>query len=202
MAATKPFLDAVKDRRTIYQLNNTSPISDERIQEIVNDVVLSVPSSYNSQSARIVVLLKKEHEKFWDITKDVLKPQVPAEQFPSTEARLNGFKAGYGTILFFEDPEPVKELQSKFALYAQHFPAWSEHTSAMHQFALWTGLEAEGFGANLQHYNPVVDRKVQEEWNVPQEWALRAQLVFGGKAGEAGPKDQKPLADRVFVYGK
>lgn len=98
MAATKPFLDAVKDRRTIYQLNNTSPISDERIQEIVNDVVLSVPSSYNSQSARIVVLLKKEHEKFWDITKDVLKPQVPAEQFPSTEARLNGFKAGYGTV--------------------------------------------------------------------------------------------------------
>ncbi|KAH7063212.1 nitroreductase family protein [Macrophomina phaseolina] len=202
MAASKSFVDAVKERRTYYQLNNTSPVSDDRIIELVNDAVLSVPSSFNSQSTRVVVLLKKEHEKFWDITKEILRPQVPAEQFPSTESRLNGFKAGYGTILFFEDPEPVKELQTKFALYAQHFPTWSEHTSAMHQFALWTGLEAEGFGANLQHYNPVVDRKVQEEWNVPQEWALRAQLVFGGRAGEPGPKEQKPLSDRVFVHGK
>ncbi|KAB2571261.1 putative nitroreductase family protein [Lasiodiplodia theobromae] len=201
MASTKPFLDAVKERRTYYQLNNTSPVSDERIKEIVNDVVLSVPSSFNSQSARVVVLLKGEHEKFWDITKDVLKPQVPADAFPATEAKLNGFRAAYGTILFFEDPAPVKELQSKFALYAAHFPVWSEHTSAMHQFALWTGLEAEGFGANLQHYNPVVDQKVQDEWKVPQEWQLRAQLVFGGRAGEAGPKDQKPLNERVFFHG-
>lgn len=98
MASTKPFLDAVKERRTYYQLNNTSPVSDERIKEIVNDVVLSVPSSFNSQSARLVVLLKGEHEKFWDITKDVLKPQVPADAFPATEAKLNGFRAAYGTV--------------------------------------------------------------------------------------------------------
>ncbi|KKY19638.1 putative nitroreductase family protein [Diplodia seriata] len=203
MSANKSFLDAVKERRTFYQLDNTAPISDDRIQEIVNDVVLSVPSSFNSQSARVVVLLKKEHEKFWDITKDVLKPQVPAEAFPSTEARLNGFRAGYGTILFFEDPAPVKDLQAKFTIYAHHFPTWSEHTSAMHQFALWTALEAEGFGANLQHYNPVVDRKVQDEWNIPQEWQLRAQLVFGGRANaDAGPKEQTPLEKRVFVHGK
>lgn len=71
----------------------------------------------------------------------------------------------------------------------------------MHQYALWVALEAEGFGANLQHYNPIVDRKVQEHWKVPLDWKLRAQLVFGGKAGEAGPKDFKPLEERLFVHG-
>jgi predicted oxidoreductase (fatty acid repression mutant protein) len=72
----------------------------------------------------------------------------------------------------------------------------------MHQFALWVALEAEGFGANLQHYNPIVDQKVQAEWNVPQEWALRAQLVFGGKTGEAGEKQFKPVeGERLFVHG-
>ena len=105
-------------------------------------------------------------------------------------------------VLFFEDPVPVNDLQTRFPLYAQHFPTWSEHTSAMHQFVLWAGLEAEGFGANLQHYNPIVDQKVQNTWNVPQEWALRAQLVFGGRAGEPGDKAFQPLEQRVFVHGK
>ena len=76
----------------------------------------------------------------------------------------------------------------------------------MHQYALWVALEAEGFGANLQHYNPIVDQRVQNEWNVPQEWALRAQLVFGGRVdGEAGKPGDKTFKDiegtRLFVHG-
>ena len=113
-------------------------------------------------------------------------------------------KTNMGTqVLFYEAPEPVENLRKAFPLYAHHFGDWSEHTNAMHQYALWVALEAEGFGANLQHYNPVVDRKVQDEWNIPQEWQLRAQLVFGGRANaDAGPKDQKPLEQRVFIHGK
>ena len=64
MASTKTFLDAVKDRRTIYQLNKQAPKSDKEIVDIVNQVVLHVPSSFNSQSTRVVVLLNQEHEKF------------------------------------------------------------------------------------------------------------------------------------------
>ncbi|KAF2440061.1 nitroreductase family protein [Karstenula rhodostoma CBS 690.94] len=202
MVANKSFLDAVKDRRSIYQLNKEAPKSDKEIVEIVNQIVQHVPSSFNSQSTRVVVLLNEEHEKFWELAKEVLKPQVPEDQYKSgTEPKLNGFKAAYGSILFFEDPQPVEDLRKAFPLYAHHFGDWSEHTSAMHQFAAWTALEAEGFGANLQHYNPIVDQKIQNEWNVPQEWKLRAQLVFGGRAGEAGEKQFKPLEERVFVHG-
>jgi predicted oxidoreductase (fatty acid repression mutant protein) len=71
----------------------------------------------------------------------------------------------------------------------------------MHQFALWVALEAEGFGANLQHYNPIVDQRAQQHFDIPLEWKLRAQLVFGGKAGEAGEKRFEPLEKRVFVHG-
>lgn len=202
MASTKSFIEVVKGRRSYYLLNKDAPISDDAIVQLVNDTVLNLPSFFNTQTARLVVLLKAEHELFWDMVGEVLKPIVPEADFPATEQKLGMFKAGYGTILFFEDPAPVKALQEAYPIYADHMPTWSEHTSAMHQFVLWAGLEAEGFGANLQHYNPVIDLKVQNHWKVPLEWKLRAQLVFGGKAGEAGEKTFKPLEDRVFVHGK
>lgn len=72
----------------------------------------------------------------------------------------------------------------------------------MLQFAVWTALEAEGLGANLQHYNPLVDAKVAEEWKVPSSWKLSAQLVFGGKTtADAGAKEFKPVEEKLKVYG-
>lgn len=86
--------------------------------------------------------------------------------------------------------------------YAQHYNDWAEQTNAMHQYFLWTALEAEGFGANLQHYNPLVDQKTQEHYKIPLDWKLRAQLVFGGRAGDTpAPKDKLPLDKKVFIHG-
>jgi predicted oxidoreductase (fatty acid repression mutant protein) len=76
----------------------------------------------------------------------------------------------------------------------------------MHQFVLWAGLEAEGLGANLQHYSPIVDAAVAQRWGVDADWQLKAQLVFGGRAGgpfhgaEAG-KPQTALEERLKVFG-
>lgn len=98
MASQKPFLQAVKERRTYYQLNKEAPISDAAITDIVKQAVTHVPSSFNSQSARLVVLLNKEHDTFWDMVLEVLKPMVPAEQFPQTEQRVGGFRKAYGTV--------------------------------------------------------------------------------------------------------
>ena len=92
-------------------------------------------------------------------------------------------------------------MQEKFALYADKFPLWATQSDAMLQFTIWTALEAEGLGANLQHYNPIIDSKVAETWKTPSNWRLNAQLVFGGKTGEAGEKTQLPIEDRVKVFG-
>ncbi len=129
------FTDAVKARRTIYALSAESPIPDSRIKEIVEHAVLHVPSSFNSQSTRVVVLLGAEHTKLWsDIVKPAVKAVAPPEAWPSSEQRLSGFQAAYGTVLFYEDPAVVAGLQQKLPLYADRFPQWSEHTNAMHQF--------------------------------------------------------------------
>lgn len=204
-ASSKPFLDAIKARRTVYALNKQSPISDTQIEALMKEAILHTPSAFNSQSTRLVLLLNKEHDTFWELVKASLKPLVSEEQFTQTSAKLDRFKAGYGTILFYEDQDVVHGLEQNFALYANKFQQWSEHTSAMHQIVLWTALEAEGLGANLQHYNPVVDAKASEQWGVPSDWNLKAQLVFGGRfAGqEPAAKEFKAVeGGRLRVFGK
>jgi hypothetical protein len=98
MASTTSFLDAVANRRSIYALNKSPSISDARIQEIITQLVKDVPSSFNSQSSRLVLLLKDEHDKFWDIVRDILKAIVPEAQWEHTGNRIAGFRGGYGTV--------------------------------------------------------------------------------------------------------
>lgn len=126
---------------------------------------------------------------------------MPADAFVNTENKLASFAAGAGTVLFFEDQDVVKGLQEQFASYADNFPIWSEQSSGIAQFAVWTALADAGIGASLQHYNPVVDAAVAETWDIPASWTLRAQMPFG--SNEAGFGEKTFMEDeqrfRVFV---
>ncbi|KAL8853162.1 MAG: hypothetical protein Q9221_002044 [Calogaya cf. arnoldii] len=203
MASTKSFAQAVKERRTYYALTNESTIPDSRIQEIVKDAILHTPSAFNSQTSRVVVLLGEEHVKTWDIIAEVYKQQLPEEKFNRANERFKGFRAAYGTILFYEDTDTVREFQEKFKTYEDKFPGWSEQTNGMHQYHVWTALETEGLGVNLQHYNPLIDVRLETEYKVPSTWNLKAQMVLGKPT--SGPavenKEFKPIEERMKVYG-
>ncbi|ULJ59340.1 nitroreductase family protein [Wielerella bovis] len=188
-------------RRTIYVLNKELPISQAEISQIVEHAVLHTPSSFNSQSTRAVVLFGAEHEKLWDIAASELRKIVPEDKFEPTANKLNAFKAGAGSILFFEDQAVVRSLQEQFPAYAANFPIWADHANAMTQYAIWTTLAAADVGANLQHYNPVIDAEVAKTWDIPANWTLRAQMVFGGIGAPAGEKTFNPLEERFKVYG-
>ncbi len=196
----KDFYSAVKDRRSIYGISKEAVIPDERIAEIVRNAVLHAPSASNSQSGRAVILLGEHHNKLWDITREILRKRVPEERFARTAAKMESFRSGYGSVLFLEDQSVVEELQSKFPTYKDNYPLWSLQSSGMLQYIVWTALESEGFGASLQHYNPLIDDAVKKEWNIPESWKLLSQLVFGKPTAPAGNKEFKPLEDRVKVF--
>lgn len=195
------FNQAVENRRSIYAIGKESPISDKEIQAIVEHAVKYVPASFNSQSARVVILLKEQHDKLWELTKETLRKIVPAESFAATEEKINSFKNGYGTVLFFEDQAVVEGLQNSFALYKDNFPIWSLQSSGMLQFTIWTALEEAGLGASLQHYNPLIDDQVKAEWGIPESWKLWGQMPFGKVLAPAGEKEFLPLEARVKVFG-
>ncbi|MCM3145131.1 nitroreductase family protein [Brevibacillus sp. MER 51] len=196
----KDFIAAVKDRRTYYGISKENVVSDERIKEIVQEAVKYTPSAFNSQSARVVVLLGTEHDKLWNITKETLRKIVPAENFGATEEKMNSFGSGYGTVLFFEDQNVVQNLMQQFEAYKDNFPIWSEQSSGMLQYVVWTALETEGFGASLQHYNPLIDEEVQQTWKLPSEWKLRAQMPFGKPTAQPAEKQFQSLDERVKFF--
>ena len=69
----KSFKDVLKHRRSYYSITNQSPISDEEIERIINFAVTHVPSAFNSQSTRVVLLLGENHKKLWEIVKDAIQ---------------------------------------------------------------------------------------------------------------------------------
>ena len=194
--------DSFENRRTIYALNNTLPVARQAVIDTIEHAILHTPSSFNSQTTRIVLLFGDEHKRLWDIAENNLRQIVGDGDFSATEQKMNGFRAGAGTVLFFEDEDDVKTLQQQFALYAESFPIWAEHTNAMHQYAIWTSLSDLGIGANLQHYTPVFEAEVAQAFNIPSSWKMIAQMPFGGIVSPAVDKEFKPISARVRVLGQ
>ncbi|MCL6236156.1 nitroreductase family protein [Acinetobacter sp. ANC 5579] len=182
------FLNQIEQRRTIYSIGNNVTLSQDEIEQTIKNAVRLSPSSFNSQTSRVVILFGDAHQKFWNIVRETLRKIVPADAFEGTNGKINSFAAGYGTALFYEDQAVVKALQEQFALYADNFPVWSEHSTAIAQFATWTALAEKNIGASLQHYNPIVDAETAAAFDVPDQWKLRAQLVFGSIEAPAGEK--------------
>ncbi len=195
-------LKAFEKRRSMYSLGKTKTVSEQKIREIVETAVKHVPSPFNSQSARVVLLFGSESERFWGIVREALRAVVPPDAFGKTEEKIRSFDAGFGTILFFEDQAVVTGLQERFALYADNFPIWSLQSNGMLEFAVWTSLADVGVGASLQHYNPLVDEGVRKAWDVPASWKLLAEMPFGSIEAAAGEKEFLPLTDRIRVFGE
>ena len=94
----KTFLSSIHERRSVYSITNTSPIPKNKIVALIEMLLEDVPSAFNCQSARVVVLFEQAHKNFWDIVMRTLRERVPAEKFAPTEAKINSFAAGY--VLF------------------------------------------------------------------------------------------------------
>jgi len=194
------FIDLMKKRRSQYALGKNLPLPQQDVSALIQEVVRQTPSAFHSQSSRIVILFGAHSDKVWALIKDALRQIVPEADFAPTDAKINSFAAGAGTVLVYEDQNVVAGLQQQYPLYADNFPIWSEMSAGISQFAIWTALAEVGIGASVQHYSPLADAAIAAEWNIPDSWKLRAQMPFG--SNEAGFNDKTfiPDAERFRVF--
>lgn len=195
------FYDLAAKRRSIYHLGKNVSLSNETIVKTIKDIVDQTPSSFHSQSSRIVILLGEEHDALWEIVRETLRTIVGDGDFEPTDNKVNSFKDAKGTVLFYEDKDVVSGLQKQFPLYASNFPVWSEHSTGLTQYAVWLALAEVDIGASVQHYNPIIDAEVAKRWDIPENWVLRAQMPFGSIESPAGDKEPLDEAIRYRVFG-
>lgn len=191
---------AIENRRSIYSISKNSTLTDEKLIELVTFSTKHTPSAFNDQSQMTAILLGANHDKLWDIVLEALRKVVPADGFTQTAAKIAGFKAGYGTVLYFNDDSITKNMQESNPFYADNFPVWAEQANGMLQFAIWNLLESEGLGANLQHYNPLINEQVQAAFDLPRSWRLTAQMPFGVPTAQPAPKEFSDVTTRVRIF--
>lgn len=185
--------ESLKQRRSYYNINKELPVKEDKIIEVIEEITELVPDAFNMKSSRIVVALREKQELLWDTIYDVFQGKVSKE-------KIGSFKSGAGTVLYFYDRNTVKEMQKQFPLYADNFPLWASQASGMLQISIWSGLRELGVGASLQHYNPVIDAKVRELFELPENYVLVAQMPFGGIVSEPEKKDKEEISKRVQTW--
>ena len=183
------FTEMLKKRRTIYTLNQESPVFNDKIIQTITDCVRYVPDAFDMKSQRVVIIIGDKNTTFWNGVYDAV---AAASGGKFSHDKTDSFSAGIGTILYFYDSDVVNNMQKKFPLYADRFHDWVMQSNGMLQFAIWTGLRNLNIGASLQHYNPIIDKMTHDMFNLPDNWVLVAQMPFGGIA--ALP-DKKPTED-------
>ncbi|WFC97002.1 hypothetical protein MBRA1_003668 [Malassezia brasiliensis] len=195
------FLKAIQNRRTVYHLSNKQILSDAQLVQLVQQAVREAPSSFNVQSTRVVVLFGKQHQNYWlKIVPDALRAVSGEAAVEASMDKLKGFAAGSGTVLFFEDMNLIKGQQEAFPTYAANFPVWAKHASGMAQAYTWVLLEAEGYGASLQHYGSVTGETLKRFYQLPESYDIQGEMVFGFPETPAGEKEYIPDEERVIMF--
>lgn len=186
--------ESLQDRRTVYALGRNLPqgVDEQTVIDLVRKVTGLVPDAFNMHSQHVVVVLGQTQDKLWDAIFDVFSGKVARE-------KIDGFKAAFGTVLFFTDDAVVKSVQEQFPRFADNFPLWSQQSNGMLQLSVWSGLRDLGLGANLQHYNPVIDDVVRQLTDVPASWRLVAQMPFGSIQAQPDPKPAEDIDQRVRI---
>lgn len=68
MSSTQTFLDAIANRRTIYDLKQELPagVKIEDVQHVIQTIVKNTPTALNSQENRAIILTGEAHRQVWD----------------------------------------------------------------------------------------------------------------------------------------
>lgn len=141
-------IDALAKRRSYYRICKDLPVSREEVADSVKRVAELVPDAFNMKSARVAVVFGEKHDRLWDTVFDVFGGKVARE-------KIDGFRAGAGTVLFFVDEDTVRSMHGQYPRYAGNFPVWAQQANGMLQICVWARLREMGIGANIQHYKPL-----------------------------------------------
>ena len=194
------YSDILKTRRSIYILNDDLPVSFNEVADRIRETISLSPTAFMMQDIHAIILTGDSHKKLWDkIVHDALQKIVSPEPFKRTEVKLQTFSKAYGTILLLRDLDAVEQMKKDYATYADEMDGWSWQDLGIAMVNIWNSLAEVNVGANIQHYNPLIDDEVKTTWDIPANYQLVGQMVFGGIVSRPGDKERKSGDELVEI---
>jgi predicted oxidoreductase (fatty acid repression mutant protein) len=98
---TAEFFKAISHRHSVYPLSDKVNVSDDRIVEIVQEILKYSPSPFNNQPMRVAIFLGNEHKKFWKTIRDQALPLLQGageEVVAAMTQRFDMFTGAYGSV--------------------------------------------------------------------------------------------------------
>ncbi|AEA01354.1 MULTISPECIES: nitroreductase family protein [Aerococcus] len=194
------FKDLAAKRRSIYHIGKNTDHTSQEIVDALKAVLKDVPTAFNSQTSRVVIAFGDKHQDLWDEIYQVQEGVLEGDMWEQMSGVIQGAKAGLGTILFFEDLNEVENMPAN----PERSTAYKENNSANHQYAAWLTLAELDLGATLQHFNigyeQGFDKSIRQMFDLPDSYAMLAQMPFGSIETPAGDKDYIDQDEKVRVY--
>ncbi|OFU52020.1 nitroreductase family protein [Aerococcus sp. HMSC10H05] len=192
------FKDLLTKRRSQYAIGANTDVTAADVTAALNEVIPQVPSAFNSQATRVVVVSGENNVKLWELVKNVQKDVLDEATLNYMTPIMDGARDAVGTILFFEDRDAV---ESGIPANEERRLIYKNHASANAQLTTWLTLTELGLGANLQHFNigyeQGFDRSIRELLDLSESWELIAQMPFGSI--EAPAADKETIASSELV---
>jgi predicted oxidoreductase (fatty acid repression mutant protein) len=89
-------------------------------------------------------------------------------------------------------------MEKTFPDYAVSCPNWCREANAMAQYAIWTGLSALGYGANIQHY-AMSPGDLNWEYKLPKEWTFISAMAFGVPSDKLKEHTHLPTEEVLLI---
>lgn len=192
------FLDLNESRRSVYHIGRNSSYSAEDVADRLKELTPSLPTAFNIQTTRFVVVSDQVNEGVWDIIDEVQKEVLPGENYEIMAPVYQAAKEGIGTVLLFEDLEDVESMPTG----EERAHRYKENNHGIAALATWLALREMDLGASLHHHNIGYDEgydlSIKEYLGLPQTWELIAQMPFGSIETYPDPKDKMDVDEQVL----
>lgn len=118
--------------------------------------------------------------------------------FPVSNVRM---LINVNQILFWEHGKTQREAAATHKATAHMFSEWGDQAQGIYQILIWTALELEGVGANLQHMNVLepIEAAIKEWAGVPEDYKLKGHLNYGDEQGPHPEKPKRLAVEEVLV---
>lgn len=209
--ATPPAVlaDLLARRRTVRRLTD-GPLAEEALERIAA-AADRVPAAYNRPVWR-VVLLRERRDAFWAAVEAGFRDRLEPDRLSRYLDRLAGFRGGAGALLVYEDRREREAIAAGNGLTPEQAAAFAEQGLGMVQLALWLALVAEGLAASLQHWDGLIEDRLDALLGMPRgRFRLVATMPFGFPAEDPAPsaaappvacRERFPIEDESRQVGK